>query len=48
VKFHHTGRTHGNEDRKIQGGNALLSVEKEKGVELSAKGPSFEINTFTI
>ena len=47
MKFHQRGRTHGNkEDKKIQGGNSLLSLEKEKGVELYAKGPSFKINTF--
>jgi len=32
--------------QKIQGGNSLLSLEKEKGVELSSKGPLFKINTF--
>jgi len=32
--------------QKIQGANLLLSLEKEKGVELSASGPSFKINTF--
>lgn len=32
--------------QKVQGGNLLLFVEMEKGVELSAKGPSFKINTF--
>lgn len=33
------------ETKKIQGANSLLSLEKEKGVELSAKGPSFKFNT---
>jgi hypothetical protein len=32
--------------QKVQGVNSLLFVEMEKGVKLSAKGPSFKINTF--
>lgn len=38
------------ETKKIQKirGNSLLSLEKEMGVQLSAKGPSFKINTFSV